>query len=448
VFNPAERAKYFNVLWLNFGLSIIIGPVVGGAFSQYVDWRLSFLINLPIGAISVIFLWLFLDLPYERVPWAYVWDTMDLVGTTTFFLGMISFLAAINVGTTGGWATPAVYILFGLYFAFTLFFLAWEICVARTPMIPFRLIFGRDRTTLLMFLSIFFRAMSFAFILLYGPFFFQAVHGDDAVVAGLELLPTLAGLVLFTFVSAHTFPLMPSRKFHVLGGNVVSCVGFAVLSLLDDQAPRGAVYMALLWIGAGLGFSMQHGMNIIQGQHRLNVKEAATVSSLANVAATFGACLGITINGCILIESLKFEWAKLPLDAGVGGGVLMTPNLVELPLSVLRNYDASIWGPIVASYVTSFQRAFKAAAAFELVGCLCTLAIPRVQANAAVFGFATTTGGRTPRHYTPGGLVGFMASVPAASLGSGYPMPSGYHQPLPGTYRSSSQSVAAGGVWR
>lgn len=173
-----------------FGTSSIIGPLLGGVFTDKATWRWAFFINLPIGAITIIAVIFLLRVPQTKSSFKDKIKRIDFLGSLSLVCGLVLILLPLNWGgSTYPWDSPIVVSLFCVGFVVLLVFCLIKWKQAVEPIVPFHLF--RNRTSSAVFLTSFFIGMGYYGMMYFMPLYFQIVLQESATSAGLEMLPLL-----------------------------------------------------------------------------------------------------------------------------------------------------------------------------------------------------------------------------------------------------------------
>ncbi|TDD81125.1 MDR family MFS transporter [Actinomadura rubrisoli] len=247
LFEPRERARYQGYSALTFAVSSVAGPLIGGFLTDHASWRWVFYVNLPLGAVALATVLLFLRLPKpDRRP------RIDYPGIVLLGAAVTCFTLLTSwAGTRYAWGSPAV---LGLAAGALALFTVWILAERRAaePVIPPRLF--RDRSfSVACVVAAVGGATGFG-LATYLPMFFQVVGGAGATRSGLLLLPMMAGLVAASMGAGRY--IARTGRYHRLpaASMAVSALGVALLATMDTRTgPVAAgLYMAVLGFGAGL----------------------------------------------------------------------------------------------------------------------------------------------------------------------------------------------------
>ncbi len=302
VLSPRERAKYQGYFLAVFGVSSILGPLIGGVLAGadrilfLEGWRWVFLVNLPIGVAALAMVWRFLHLPahHERVR-------IDWWGAALLAIGVVPLLLVAEQGREWGWASPAAIACYVVGALGVVAFIAVERRMGDAALIPLHL-FGSSTFSMATVLGVFTGFGMFAGMMMI-PFVLQIVHGMNPTEAGLATLPMILGLMIASIASGQIVARTGRYRFFPIVGLAIMAVAYGVLVTLRFDSPLWVLLVGQLLLGLGLGQLMQ--TLTIASQNAVQPKDMGVATS----AATFFRQLGGTA-GVAVVFSMLF--ARLP----------------------------------------------------------------------------------------------------------------------------------------
>lgn len=297
---PRDRAKYQGYFMAIFGISSVLGPLVGGMFAGadeifwIAGWRWVFLINVPIGIIAFAMVWVFLHLPKfgddkakPRIDW---W------GATFVIVALVPMLLIAEQGRDWGWTSAAAFTCYGIATVGLIAFLIIESRMGNDAIIPLGLFKSGtfSMSTILGFLVGF--GMFGAMMTI--PLFLQIVLGLTPTESGFATLPMMAGIMLASIVSGIMVSRTGSyRIFPILGTFLLVC-GYYYLTFMTIDRPLWFLMIGMFIIGLGLGQLMQSLTLAAQNS------VAPSYMGVATSAATFFRQIGGTLGTAVLISVL------------------------------------------------------------------------------------------------------------------------------------------------
>ena len=360
---PRERGRYGGYFGAVFGTSSVLGPVLGGFFTDGPGWRWIFYINIPIGLAALVITSVALKIPVVRRDHA-----IDYLGATTIVAAVSSFLLYTTwAGPGHGWGSPAGLALLAAGVVLTGLFILVE-SRASEPIIPLELFqISVFRTSNLYSFIIGF-AMFGAIIFL--PIYLQVVKGMTPTQSGLALLPMVVG-IFSTSISSGIFMSKTGRYkwFPIIGAGVV-IVALYLLSSMTPHTPYWQAALSFYLFGAGLGFSMQLIVTIVQ--NAVDKKHMGSATSSVAFFRSMGGTFGAAVFGAILSSRLTVHLADqfagqggAPLSAAGGdvtGNVQKIQQLPEPVHGLVLNafadslHDVFLWAipVVVVALVVSF----------------------------------------------------------------------------------------------
>lgn len=364
IMSPRERAKYSGIMGAVFGISAIAGPLLGGFLTDHLSWHWTFWINVPLGIATIIVIAKTLHLPHVKER-----HTVDYLGMAT----MIPAVTAMVLITTWGgtqydWNSPMIMGLIGAFVLFSGLFIFIE-HKAKEPILPLKLF--KSRTfTIAALVGLTMGAGTFA-AMSYLPTYLQIVSGVTATASGMLMLPMVAGLFFASVGSGQIISRTGNYKWFPVVGMFLATVGLFLLSTMDTSTPQivTAVYMVI--IGAGMGFSMQTLVLVVQNS--VEAKDVGSATASNNFFREIGISVGVSLFGAVFASRLAEKMNALPvsgLDSGSGEG--LTP-------AVINNLPEGIKDIIVDAYVNALTPAFLYLVPVVLIGFIASFFVPKLQ---------------------------------------------------------------------
>jgi len=303
-FTLKERARmqaYFSGVW---GLSSVIGPVIGGFITDQISWRWVFFVNLPIGVLAALIIGFALKEPKntEKPSVDYAGATVLMLAISLLMLAMVeggnsvtSLFSAENIGLF-----VAGIALLGLF--------GWIENKARDPIIPFHLF--RNRTVAVAVGAGFLGGIAMFGGISFIPLFAQGALGMTATKAGSLLTPLMLSWVTMSVIGGRLL-LKIGYKVITLAGFAVLTVGFVLLAMFNIDSPTYRLYVDLVLIGAGLGMTML--TLLIAVQQAVDRTQLGVATSLNQFSRAIGGAFGVAVMGAVLTAGLATQLHKAAL---------------------------------------------------------------------------------------------------------------------------------------
>jgi EmrB/QacA subfamily drug resistance transporter len=314
IYSIQERAKVQGYLAGVWALSAVVGPMLGGLFSDYLSWRGVFFVNLPVGGAA---LWMFLRRYHERVQPAR--HRIDVLGSVLLTGGGLALLLALlEGGVRWSWSSTASV---GLFAAAAVMLLAFVLVERRAsePVLPLW-VFGH-RVILPATLTALVVGVLLIGLTSYIPLYGQSVLGHSALTAGFALAALTLGWPLSAANAGRLYLTIGFRSTMVLGA-VLGLVGSLLLLTLDGDS--SLFHLAVPGFVMGLGFGFAVAPSVIAAQAAVGWESRAVTTGVTIFARTVGSAIGVAVFGALVN-------ARVTDAAGHG-----TPDLEQLSPAVLE----------------------------------------------------------------------------------------------------------------
>jgi EmrB/QacA subfamily drug resistance transporter len=298
LFSPSERGRYQGLFGAVFGLSVLIGPAIGGLLTDTIGWPWVFFFNLPIGAVVFAIVWRSLPsyhLGTDR-------PTIDFLGAALFTAALVPILVGLTNKQSAAWTDPSVGGLIAIGAMIALVFLFVE-ARGREPIVPLTLF--RNRTFTISVIAFFLSSFGFFATVVFLPRWFQVVVGSSATESGYQILPLLGGLIISATASGQIVSRTGRYRLLAVGSLVTMASGLLLLTNLRADTP-----IPLLWAWmfvAGLGVGPTFAVFTLIVQNSVRVDQLGTATSNLTFFQQVGGTVGLAITGTIFGSTLAEE---------------------------------------------------------------------------------------------------------------------------------------------
>ena len=369
IVSPRDRGRYSGAFGATFGIATVIGPLLGGLFTQYLSWRWVFFINLPVGALALIVT--ALVLPRTKASGT---STIDYLGAALITAGATCLVLFTSLGGTSlRWGSPA---MIGLGVGGVVLVIAFFGVERRATdaVIPPRLFKNRvfSISSAIGFVAGFamFGAMTFI------PQFFQLVKGVSPTQSGLRLLPMMLGLLGASITSGNVIARRGRYKAFPVVGTFLTTLGLVLLSTITTTTPGLVLTLYLFCFGVGLGMLMQ--VLVLVVQNAVGYADLGTATASANFFRSIGNSFGVAAFGAIYANVLpnKVEsHLQVPIAASKISG--LTP-------AAFSHLPPVIQGVLRLSISETLQIIFLAAVPIAVVAFVLSWFLPEVELRQVV----------------------------------------------------------------
>jgi EmrB/QacA subfamily drug resistance transporter len=299
---PRERARYQGMFLAVFGTSSVAGPVIGGAFAGvdeilFLDgWRWVFLMNLPIGAVSMFMVLTFLHIPHNPRP-----QKIDWWGAVTIVMAVVPILLVAEQGREWGWSSPLAIAMYVTGVTGIIAFIFIERRMGDAALLPLKIF--KEPT--------FARTQLMGFIIGIGmfggmitlPLILQVVYGASPTEAGLLMLPMVAGLMTASITSGKIMSKTGKYRIFFNVGTGLLLIGYTyMLLVLDATIPIWVVSIGMVIIGLGLGQLLQ--TTTVASQNSVHGRDIGVATSSITFFRQMGGTFGVAVFMSILFSQV------------------------------------------------------------------------------------------------------------------------------------------------
>lgn len=341
-----QRAKYTAPMGAVFGLSSVLGPLLGGWLTDYHSWRWALWMNVPLGLLALVAAVWGIRLPAQRNK-----VELDTWGITSLAVAVTgTVLVASWGGGQYGWNSPIILGLAAVAIVGWIAFLVAERHAA-DPIMPLSMFGNRTLVLAIAIAVIAIGVGSFA-VISYLPTYLQMAYGVSATVSGLLMLPMIAAMIVSTMTTG--IAIGRTGRYHtiVLVGVILTGIGTWSLSLLNENSPIVGPVICTVIIGLGIGALMQNLLVVAQDQ--FSIHQSGSVTASYNFFREIGAALGIAVVGSVFTGRLA-NGLQSALGDAVGS---LVDNVSSLTPQIVRSLPEATRSAVTAVYADSLLPIF------------------------------------------------------------------------------------------
>jgi EmrB/QacA subfamily drug resistance transporter len=365
LFTPAERGKYQGLFGAVFGLSAIIGPLLGGWLTDYVSWHWIFFVNLPVGAVTLFIIYRYL--PTVRGQGSH--RSLDYLGALVFTVAVSLLMIGLTNKGTQDWTSPWVGGLIAASLVLGAVFLFIETRAAE-PIIPLGLF--RNRGFSVTIFATFMAGIGFFGSIIFLPRWFQFVKGVSPTESGLQILALLAGVILSSITSGILVSRTGRYRNLAIGALATMSVGILLLTGLTATTDLPLLWVWMFITGVGIGPTLSVFTIVVQSVVPFERLGVATGS--LTFFRQIGGSVGLALVGTIFSESFTSRLdpelrasgvpgevaAVIASFAGSGGGGELTAAGTDLGTTLAQVLPAPVQ-PFIPDIVAGIHQAFSLA---------------------------------------------------------------------------------------
>jgi EmrB/QacA subfamily drug resistance transporter len=350
---PRERGRYQGFFGAVFGISTVIGPLLGGFFVDNLTWRWIFYVNVPLGLIALGVIAVAFQPRADHLQ-----HRIDYLGAAVLTAGLSAIVLFTSLGgTTYAWSSPLILALIAIAVVMVVLFPFVELHAAE-PILPLSLF--RNRTFVVTSAVGFIIGLALFGAVTYLPLYLQVVKGHSPTVSGLLITPMMAGLLVTSILSGNLISRFGHYRPFPIAGTAVATCGLFLLSRI--AVSTSTLYTALSMVVLGLGLGMVMQVLVLAVQNSVDYHDLGVATSGSTLFRQIGGSIGVSAFGAIFSSRLATELAsRVPAGAHI-------PSAANP--AVVKHLPAALRTPYIAAFAAALRPVFLTASAVAFFGFL------------------------------------------------------------------------------
>jgi len=381
LFPPSERGKYQGLVMAVFGLSAIIGPLLGGTITDnpHLGWHWIFYINLPLGIpVILAFIRFFPNVRPRQVE-----HKLDYLGMAALVLCVSPLIVGLSwAGAQYDWVSPQV---IGALAMSVVMLVAFVVVESRAvePIMPLAIF--RSRIVIVAVIARFCIGMGMFGIIIFIPLFFQGVLGRSATYSGTLLMPMMLGMVVSSTLSGQALSRLGGHyRIQAVIGLVIMATGMFLLARMTPHTSHGTAVLNIVITGVGMGIALP--LFVIAVQNAVPYRVMGVATSSVQFFQSIGQTVGLAVFGSIMASRFTSNVmangsiAQLGLPPDLLSGIASNPEALmsdealadlqrRLGIDVAKRFLELVGGDLA----TAITYVFTIGAAVIVAGLVATL---------------------------------------------------------------------------
>ncbi|BGP49968.1 hypothetical protein JCM10450v2_005873 [Rhodotorula kratochvilovae] len=373
-----DRPKLFGAFGGVFGISSVIGPLIGGALTDHVTWRWCFLLNIPVGAVTIaacVFLLkstlpLGAD-PNDRTTRGILRQTlrMDWVGAILCLGAITALVLALQWGgNQKPWKDGAVIACFVVAGVVGIILVFWQRYMGDRAMVPGKIF--KSVSIYAILVSAFMTRCSLLIFTYYIPIYYQAVRNHNATKSGVDILAFCLAIVLSVIISGRLVGTF-GRYWHFLVlGPIPGAIGSGLLYTVSPTTKNANIIGYQILAGIGIGVCMQQSIFAMQAEFKDDPRHIGQATGMASFSQFLGGTIALAIGQSALSTQLTTNFAKYAPSAPLA--------VIEASPLKIHELAPEVKAQAIVAYVKSLDIVFVIPVAFYGIGVLAALFIHNI----------------------------------------------------------------------